>query len=135
LASGQDLSGAWDGLYSYPRTLAPVAFVAALNETAGWLTGTTEESAASRSTSGQTLTATLQGRRSGMFVKFLKLYDASVPGYDGVAYEGNISADGTEIEGRWTARGDWSGTFLMIRSRGVAESHSKTAEERLGGAG
>ena len=105
-----------------------------LNETAGWLTGTTEELAPSRPTSGQTLTATLQGRRSGVFVKFLKLYDASVPGYDSVAYEGNISADGTEIGGRWTALGNWSGTFLMIRSRGLAESSSKTARERLGGA-
>ena len=135
MALRQDLSGTWDGLYSYPSTLAPVAFVAALNETAGWFTGTTEEVARSRFSSGQTLTATLQGRRSGVLIKFLKLYDASVSGYDSVAYEGNISANGTEIEGRWTALGNWSGTFLMVRSRGMAESRSKTAKERLGGAG
>jgi hypothetical protein len=134
LALRQDLSGTWDGLYSYPSTLAPVAFVAAVNETAGWFTGRTEEVGRSRFTSGRTLTATLQGRRSGVLVKFLKLYDASVPGYDSVAYEGNISADGTEIGGRWTALGNWSGTFLMIRSRRLAESSSKTARERLGGA-
>ena len=131
---GEDLSGPWDGLYSYPRTLAPVSFVADLKETGGWLTGTTGEAAASGSATGQNLSATLQGRRSGSSVKFLKLYDGSVPGFDSVAYEGAVSADGTEIDGRWTAIGNWSGTFLMIRSQGVAESRSKTAEERLGGA-
>jgi hypothetical protein len=133
--SGEDLSGFWDGIYSYPRDLAPVSFVADLKEAEGWLTGTTEETAAIGSASGQTLSATLQGRRSGSAVKFLKLYDGSVPGFDSVAYEGSVSADGTEIDGRWTAIGNWSGTFLMIRSRGVAESRSKTAEERLGGGG
>jgi hypothetical protein len=131
---GEDLSGLWDGLYSYPRILAPASFVADLKETGGWLTGTTRETAASGSATGQNLSATLQGRRSGSSVKFLKLYDGSVPGFDSVAYEGNVSADGTEIDGRWTAIGNWSGTFLMIRSQGVAESRSKTAEERLGGA-
>ena len=105
-----------------------------LKETGGWLTGTTRETAASGSATGQNLSATLLGRRSGSSVKFLKLYDGSVPGFDSVAYEGNVSADGTEIDGRWTAIGNWSGTFLMIRSQGVAESRSKTAEERLGGA-
>jgi hypothetical protein len=131
---GEDLSGFWDGLYSYPRVLAPVSFVADLKETGEWLTGATRETAASGSATGQNLSATLQGRRSGSSVKFLKLYDGSVPGFDSVAYEGNVSADGTEIDGRWTAIGNWSGTFLMIRSQGVAESRSKTAEERLGGA-
>jgi hypothetical protein len=134
LASGQDLSGTWDGRYSYPRILAPVAFVATLNEASGWLTGTTQEVAPNRP-GGQQMSATLQGRRSGSSVKFLKLYDGSVPGYDSVAYEGNVSADGTEIDGRWTAIGNWSGTFLMIRSQGVAEARSKAAEERLRGAG
>jgi hypothetical protein len=134
LASGQDLSGTWDGLYSYPRTLPSVSFVAVLNETAGWLTGTTQEAAQGGSAGGQKLTATLQGRRSGAFVKFLKLYDVPVPGYDSIAYEGNVSADGTEIAGRWIALVNWSGTFLMIRSRGLVESSSKTAKERLGAA-
>jgi hypothetical protein len=132
---GEDLSGNWDGLYSYPGDLAPVSFVADLKETGGWLTGATRETATNGSAVGQILSATLQGRRSGSAVKFLKLYDGSAPGYDSVAYEGAVSADGTEIDGRWTAIGNWSGTFLMIRSRGVAESRSKTAEERLEGEG
>jgi hypothetical protein len=131
--TGEDLSGSWDGLYSYPRDLAPVSFVADLKETGGWFTGTTRETATNGSASGEILGATLQGRRSGSSVKFLKLYDGSAPGYDSVAYEGSVSADGTEIDGRWTAIGNWSGTFLMIRSRGVAESRSTTADERLGG--
>jgi hypothetical protein len=133
--SGEDLSGFWDGIYSYPRKLAPVSFAADLKETGGWLTGTTRETLASGSAGGQTLNAILQGRRSGSSVQFLKLYDDSIPGYDSVAYEGAVSADGTEIDGRWTAIGNWSGTFLMIRSQGVAESRSKTAQERLGGGG
>jgi hypothetical protein len=58
---GEDLSGLWDGLYSYPRILAPVSFVADLKETGGWLTGTTRETAVSGSATGQNLSATLQG--------------------------------------------------------------------------
>ena len=42
--AGEDSSGLWDGLYSYPRILAPVSFVADLKETRGWLTGATGNS-------------------------------------------------------------------------------------------
>ncbi len=39
-------------------------------------------------------------------------------GYDSVQYTGEVNEDGIEIEGRWTVRSNWSGTFLMIRSSG-----------------
>ncbi len=45
-----------------------------------------------------------------------KSYEAADRDYTVVEYEGILSGDGTEIEGRWTIPGNCSGTFLMIRS-------------------
>jgi hypothetical protein len=134
MASGDaahDLSGQWRGRFNYPTALEPVAFEATLTETAGWLTGATREVMARRNALGRTLTATLQGRRSGSSVKFLKLYDVVVAGYDNVAYEGQVNAEGTEIDGRWTVPGAWSGTFLMIRAEATATSRRKAARARI----
>lgn len=126
-----DLSGSWRGLYSYPSGRPPVAFTAELTESGSWLTGTTIEVATRREVSGRTLTATLQGRRSGNSVKFLKLYDASVSGYDAVAYEGRVNGEGTEIEGRWSVPSNWSGTFLMIREGAAATVRARRVAERV----
>jgi hypothetical protein len=65
-----------------------------------------------------TLFAVVSGRRRGFDVTFLKSYDGT-GGYDhSVAYEGRLSPDGMEIEGRWSIWGSWSGTFLMIQAGG-----------------
>lgn len=119
-AGGLDLSGSWHGLYSYPRTKAPVHFEASLNETDGWLLGTICETGTVGAAAGLTISASLQGRRTERTVTFLKMYDGSFRGYDSVRYVGVVSEDGTEIEGRWTVPGSWSGAFLMIRARGIA---------------
>jgi hypothetical protein len=113
-----DLSGQWSGLYSYPpgRGREPVAFTATLKETDGWLEGSTTEVGQVGAARGLTISATLQGRRSGRSVTFLKTYDGSFRSYDAVQYVGDVRDDGCEIEGRWTIQGNWSGTFLMIRS-------------------
>jgi hypothetical protein len=75
------------------------------------------------------LYATLLGSRHHRTVAFVKTYDGANPLYGTVAYEGTLSADGTEIEGRWTV-GNWSGKFLMIRSAGKAEAVARTVFER-----
>jgi hypothetical protein len=116
-ADARNLTGVWQGIYSYPNSNPPVSFVATLIETASMLSGTTHEGEG-----GGTLFATLVGGRHGSVVSFVKTYDGTNPDYRRVDYEGRLSGDATEIDGRWTIPGVWSGKFLMIRARGVAET-------------
>jgi hypothetical protein len=116
-----DLTGLWHGLYSYPRNRPPVHFVATLNESHSWITGSTEETGTGWDVRGVTITASLQGRQTDRSVTLLKLYDGPPRGYDTVHYAGTVSADGNEIEGQWTVPGSWAGSFLMIRSGGASE--------------
>ena len=44
---------------------------------------------------GLTITATLQGRRTGRSVTWLKIYDGSFRLYDSVQYAGDINGDGS----------------------------------------
>jgi hypothetical protein len=79
-----------------------------------------------------TVYATLSGSRHGNVVTFIKSYDGAGPDYQNpVAYEGALNGDATEIEGRWTIRGLFSGTFLMIRSAGKAQSVERKANEKV----
>ena len=125
------LTGVWNGLYSYPRAIEPTSFTTTLTENDGWLSGATEEVARVGPTQGQPLTATLQGRRSGHSVTFLKMYDNPPPGYDAVQYFGDVNHDGSEIEGRWTIPGVWSGKFLMVRAGAVQASLFRDVAERV----
>jgi hypothetical protein len=113
---GADISGLWHGRFSYPAGARPTAFIAILNEIDGWISGSTEELPGG--VSSVTLTATLQGRRSASEVTFLKTYDQELDHYDAVSYAGVLNADATEITGRWTIPGSWSGDFLMVRASG-----------------
>jgi hypothetical protein len=103
-----NLSGQWQGFYSYPSRQRPVSFSATLTEAGSWLTGMTTETGTEGKARGRVLGATLQGRRTARSVTFLKLYADGFPAYDGVHYEGEVRADGTEIEGRWSIPGSWS---------------------------
>jgi hypothetical protein len=122
-----NLTGIWQGLYSYPRAFKPVGFVATLIETESWVSGSIHEP---HRLSGETLYSTLIGRREGSSISFVKTYEqSSAGGYTAdIGYQGLINADATEIEGRWTIRADWSGKFLMIR--GAREAMAK-AERRF----
>src|SRR5437667_10915438 len=102
-----NLSGLWQGFYSYPSRQRPVSFSATLTESGSWLTGMTTDTGTQGETRGRVLSATLQGRRMARSVTFLKLYADGFPAYDGVHYEGDVREDGTEIEGRWSIRGNW----------------------------
>jgi len=129
-ADAVNLTGVWQGLYTYPRINKSVAFVATLIETPGTLTGSTREPCVFRDGAGGTLFATLLGGRAGRRVTFRKTYEAAGRNYDLVDYEGTLSADGIEIEGRWVIRRVWSGTFLMVRETGKAAARSRKVVER-----
>jgi hypothetical protein len=121
------LTGIWHGVFSYPHERSPVSFVATLIEAGRALSGTTHEPCAVGGRPGETLFAMLDGSRQDSAVAFVKTYDGANPLYRTVAYEGRVSGDRTEIEGRWTIPGVWSGRFLMIRSPGKGEKVARKA--------
>lgn len=123
-----DLSGVWHGQFSYPREQQPASFVATLIERDGLFDGDTEEVGAVGDAKGQTLTATLQGRRTGLQLTFLKLYDGAFEAYDTVQYEGEVSDDGSEILGRWSIPGAIAGDFMMIRASSNPMAALRAAE-------
>lgn len=119
-----NLTGCWDGFYTYARRSYAVGFGATLIETPGWLTGSTQETCTAGPDKGALLCAMLEGHRDGANVVFVKTYDGSGAYYSKpVHYQGLIAADGTEIEGTWQITPTWTGRFLMIRSgsNGVAD--------------
>ncbi len=128
-ANARDLTGVWNGLYSYADGRS-VTFVATLIEHGSALTGSTHEPCVDRRIRGGTLYATLAGSRDGSAVAFRKTYDGGVPGYGAVDYAGALNADATEIEGRWTIPGAWSGKFLMIRPDRKAASAERDVAAR-----
>ncbi len=123
-----DLTGVWHGQFSYPRGQQPAAFVATLIERGGAFDGDTEEVGAVGEAKGRMLTATVQGRRDGMQLTFLKLYDGDLNGYDAVEYEGEVSDDGSEILGRWSIQGSGGGDFMMIRATDLPLAAMRVAE-------
>jgi hypothetical protein len=130
MPSDLDLSGAWSGLYGFPRGAQPVFFEANLADAEGWLTGTiTEQVTVGRQKT--VLQSALQGRRDGHGVTWLKIYDGTVENYDTVHYQGSINADATEIEGTWRIPGNWSGNFLMIRPGAGQVAQRRFALERI----
>jgi len=126
------LSGAWSGVYSFPGDAQrPVAFSADLKQAGAWIVGTTAEVAERGDARGATISATLQGRRDGRRVTWLKLYDRLPQFYNEVAYVGQINEDATEISGQWSIPGNWSGAFLMIRTSTLTLARRRVTVERL----
>ena len=129
---GASLSGAWSGVYSFPRDARPaVSFAANLAQDGPWIAGASEEVAEHGEARGVVISATLQGRRDGANVTWLKLYDRMLRTYNEVAYEGQVNEDATEISGQWRIPGNWSGTFLMIRAPARALARRIATQERL----
>ena len=88
--SERDLTGIWQGLYSYPRGGEHVSFTATMIEFGGALHGTTHEGG-SGSIPGP-LGAGLSGRRLGRDVSFVKRYDAQDDARAPIASAGQLSA-------------------------------------------
>lgn len=127
--TAQNLTGVWNGRYFYPRELAPVSFVATLFETTSGLTGTTHEPAGLATSALRY--ATLEGRRDGSAVAFVKTYTNAGSNAHPIDYSGRLNGDATEIEGIWRIRGNWSGKFLMIRAPGKVVSVERKVAERV----
>ena len=123
------LTGIWHGLYTYANGVS-VSFVATLIDSGSQISGSTYEPWGGE-TSGTTRYATLTGDRQENAIAFIKTYEGDDPDYqDPVAYEGVLSHDGTEIEGRWTIRQWSSGKFLMVRSTGKAATAARSVFAR-----
>ena len=108
-----DLSGAWRGIFNYPRELPATAFAALLRDADGAISGEIDELDIF-SPDRRPIGALVDGCRKGDAVRFVKYYDAP-EGYDVVHYAGEVAPSGDEITGRWTIPGVWSGTFIMTR--------------------
>ncbi len=77
------------------------------------------------------VSAFLSGRRTVRRVTFTKQYEGPQPPNHSVEYEGTVSDDFMEIDGRWFLPGSWSGRFLMIRSGGRSVETAREAFEKL----
>lgn len=126
-----DLSGRWTGIFNYPALMPPNGFEAMLSDVGGAIGGTISEQDDDPYGMGETLHSIIEGHRQGSAVTFTKMYDDLDRMPDAVFYSGTIESDGNEISGRWEIPGAWAGTFLMIRSGGVAEAAEEEASEEL----
>lgn len=132
-----DLTGRWTGVYFYPHdpdwnandNMPATPFTAELTDAAGVVVGQTLEPDLLFS-DGVDIRAVLEGRHDGLRLTFTKTPDARDRDHV-ILYDGEISADGDSISGRWTIPGDWSGDFSMQR-RSVSEAVSEevTAQAR-----
>ncbi len=116
------LTGIWHGLYSYPRYLDPVYFVATLVSHGSGFSGSIHEAIAGKSGAPLKLFASVEGTSDGTAVSFTKRYDGGNDWSHAVNYNGLLNAEALEIEGEWNISGNWSGRFLMIRNPGTTES-------------
>jgi hypothetical protein len=128
-----DLTGVWQGLYSYAGAGEPVSFMASLLATGAVFSGTTHEVARFPGVPGAVslaLGAFVEGALSRRRVHFIKTYDGSAGWSHSVAYEGLLNGEGTEIEGRWHLADGLAGRFLMVRpARAVRAAPRKALAE------
>ena len=126
----QNLTGVWQGLFSYPRMYRAASFTATLIEAGRTVTGSTAEIAVGGPRDGMAVAAFLSGRRTGSRVVFTKQYEGPEPPNHAVEYEGVLAEEGMEIDGRWFIPGSWAGRFLMIRSGGRSVEQARQAFEK-----
>ncbi len=123
------MSGLWHGQFTYPTAAPPEFFTANLQERPEFLRGSTREVSRFGWSLGQTLYATIFGRRQGRDIMFTKVYNGRLS-HHCIQYAGCLSADNAEIEGVWRVPGKWSGQFLMIRDAEAAFVSCRTAIAR-----
>ncbi|KTE15497.1 hypothetical protein [Sphingopyxis sp. H115] len=124
-----DMTGLWTGQYRYPEPwVSPTGFVATINDNAGSLSGTTTE--ASELIEGDER-ADIRGTRNGSAVRFHKYYDGDGAYGHSVTYDGVLSSDGQQVDGRW-AIDDYSGTFIMYRNLASFENEQLEESAEVG---
>ena len=120
MGDDKDLSGFWIGAYHYPIAAKPVAFNAVIEDDMGLFTGEICENVTFCRPSEMLLFASIFGNLNHHHVHFEKVYESgAAAGYGKVLYTGDLAADGNSIQGRWTIPGDWSGRFVMERTKGA----------------
>lgn len=125
-----NLTGCWEGFYTYSQRAIAVGFGATLIETPGWLTGSIQEICTDGPDRGAMICATLEGHRRDHAVSFEKRYEEGELYQNPVHYDGILNDDATEIEGVWRIFPHWTGRFLMIRSGSASIEERREAFEK-----
>lgn len=126
MADPLDLTGKWDGVFTYPSGSGPTTpFVADIIEEAGAFSGATIEPDLYKDISAK---ARITGHRSARSVDFTKVYPGRRDGYaNPVDYVGQLSEDGLVITGVWSLL-RWNGTFEMTRETGLEVAKEERAK-------
>jgi hypothetical protein len=125
------LAGPWSGEYGYDVAAGRrnVPFNAMLGDAEGTLSGFIDEPNTFADPAAERLFATIDGRRSGRDVMFVKTYDGTGNARHSVHYRGEANADFTRIDGVW--RVSWlRGPFYMTRSAAAVEDEVERQAER-----
>ena len=133
MARRSSLTGSWSGAYRYSADRMPeTVFNVQIEEVGGAFTGDIQEPNLLRPDLGPVITSNIEGERTGQSVTFTKFYDGSGGQEHAVRYEGIVSDALTRVEGRWTIRHDWTGTFFMARDDdGEAAEAEEAVEESI----
>lgn len=125
-----DLSGEWDGRFSYPGGRGPeTPFRARIDQADQRFTGTIEEP--DLYLSGGSALATIVGISSAGSVDFTKTYRRAAQGYENpVDYVGQVSADGMRVAGVWSLL-DMNGQFEMVRRAKVKREEGRVEESEV----
>lgn len=130
-AGSHDLTGKWDGVFSYPNVpeAGPTTpFLATISDMGGVIKGEVIEP---HETGGGTAHSTILGQRIGTSVHFSKNYhDAGWEYQATVEYFGTLSDDGDTIVGEWRIK-HWRGPFEMVRETTRSEEVADEAMETL----
>ncbi len=130
-AKSTDLSGRWDGTFSYPDVpeAGPVTpFLATLADSGGVLSGSIIEP---HEFASGTAHSTLVGQRIGRSVHFSKTYHGAGDEYrETVLYFGSLCDEGEVITGEWRID-HWRGPFEMVRELGGPAAVEETAAEAI----
>jgi hypothetical protein len=105
--------------------------MATLIDTGGPLSGSTSEVWLLGPRTGETIFAMVDGRRRDRDVAFIKTYEGPERPNHSVHYDGTLTDDSLEIEGRWYIPRSWSGRFLMIRSGTQSVEAARSRFERV----
>lgn len=133
MARRSSLTGSWSGAYRYPGGRHETVFNAQIQESDGALVGTTQEPNDFLDATDTILHGEIDGHREGRSVTFTKFYNhGHENARHSIRYEGTADDKLTRVEGKWTIRPDWSGTFVMVRDDdGEAAEAKETVEESI----
>ena len=127
--SAMNLSGVWEGTYSYPdgsgRDPVPFELLLIHKEGDNSFRGEIKEPRTFGDDNGPWLHAEVVGtyHPEGHSITFKKQYDGTNGVNHAVLYSGDVTQDGTQINGTWKVSDDTSGKFTMSMSesrRGTA---------------